>query len=256
MKVAKKVCLVMVLFFAAATLTLAGPEGWRNHDDEEDQKKPEAICPATRMGDSCTSCHTTPNFKLREGEPFEGHDFPHGVKMVKRDDAWVVYYNCETVNPDGFERMFNYLNRHPELPRKIIIEVDGPGGEVFGGWRSVNIILNNWDKYEIETHLLGVAASAHFLIFQAGEKRVMSERATCMWHLASYAEWISINTAASLNDKKEMMDQIQNSADHWLAERSGKMTFEEIQAKIKDNRIGWWFGGKEALTAGFADGLL
>ena len=109
------------------------------------------------------------------------------------------------------------------------------------------------DRFEIETHLHGMAMSAGFVTFNAGEKRLVSRHAQGMWHeLMSFA-FFDVKTPAGLKDEAKEYEAIQKNINTFLSERSG-MSIEEIEKKIwKKN---WWISGAEMVELGFADGFI
>lgn len=243
------VCLSIVLLVSVA---FAEPDVMPTHDAEMFMKP---ACPTTQMTEQCLLCHTTPSFKLKEADPFEAYDLPRGLEMVRREGKAVAYYLCEDVDPEQMRRAFEYLNRH-DLTDTVIIELHNPGGMVFDGWRCVNLIQHWSSRFHIETHLYGMAFSAGFLIFEAGEHRYTAPRAELMWHEAAVWE-MGVTTPSGSEDKAEMMRHLQDNANEWIAERTnGMVTKERIDSKIKMNRLGWWLNGLEAIENGFADGTL
>lgn len=229
--------------------------------DENGNTTEEAlsICPKTGMKESCLLCHTTPNFKLKESNPItEVLDIrPSDLKLITDGINPIhFYYLCDSIDSDEVFSIFKYMDEHPNLPRKLIIELHNPGGHAFDAWRIVNIIESYWDKYEIETHLNGMAFSAGFLIFEAGEKRYCASTSELMWHEVSYYEFLSKITPTNTEEKLKMMRHLQDNANNWIASRTNGKTTKEFLDEKCSNDAGWWFNGKQAVEFGFADGFL
>lgn len=237
-----------------ALVMLFAAQAWAAKKETE---KIQQICPTTKMTESCLSCHTTPNFKIKESDKCEGWAMPSKLKLINEHGIQKWYYVFDEIEPDPLLDAFRYIDEHNNLSRQIVIEINSPGGHVFNGWRCVNIIMSNWDYYEIETRLLGMAFSAGFLVFNAGEVRTAARTAEMMTHEASFVQWgISLVTPSSSEDTVVMMRHLQDNANAWLASRTGgKVTKEELDIKIKVNRAGWWFNGVEGLEYGFVDKL-
>lgn len=229
-----------------------------NEQTVKDEKQESNQCPRTKMTKDCLTCHTTPNFKIKESNKIkEVLEMPPGLKLfTDGNNALYFYYLLDSIEPNHIRNLFTYMDEHPNLPRKLVIEIHSTGGHAFDGWRIVNIIQSYWDKYEIETHLHGMAFSAGFMIFEAGEKRLCSPTSELMWHEISFYELLEKVTPKGTEDKLNMIRHLQDNANAWLAERSnGKTSKESIDNRCSSN-TGWWFNGKQALEYGFADGLL
>lgn len=212
-------------------------------------------CPVTKMTESCLTCHSTPGFEVKEKSKYSNWDIPLKTSIITEDGKEKWYFVCEEVCPTEFQNLFRYIDKHPEVSNDVIIEIHNPGGSAFDGWRAVNIIINEWAKYEIETRLYGMAFSAGFMIFNAGEVRTVAETAELMWHEIAYFSMFEKVTPKGTEEKLKMMRHLQDTANTWLSKRSGKITKEDLDKKASGEQ-GWWFNGQEAFDLGFADKLL
>jgi ATP-dependent protease ClpP protease subunit len=205
----------------------------------------------------CKTCHTFNPWGLKETDPFAEYDPPYNVDILWRDGEPVVYNKVTNIAPEEVWGMFEWANRHPEL-NKVIIEVSSYGGSLFDGWRYVGVIEQWYDRFEIETHLLGYAMSCGFLIFEAGETRLVSPRATGMWHEFRSFAMFQVKTPSGIEDEAEEMRIIQNNVNEYLASRSCRdgvcLSVEDIHKEV--NKRNWWLNGSDMIELGFADGYI
>uniref|UniRef100_A0A6M3JSY8 Putative protease n=1 Tax=viral metagenome TaxID=1070528 RepID=A0A6M3JSY8_9ZZZZ len=216
-----------------------------------DKDKTEyGVCPKTKMDTSCLSCHTSPNFKLKETPPDEGLDLPLTDMKVDGDS---VYYLIKAIESDPINQIFRWVRRHPAI-KKVALEIHSPGGSLFDAYRIVSMIqAMQEDGYIIETKCYGFAASAGFYIFAAGNKghRLASPNAEFMWHELLTFAMFSVSTPSSTEEQSRVLRHLQDTANNWLASVSN-LTKEEIDALIHKKEF--WLRGSEMIKYGFADG--
>jgi len=214
----------------------------------QDTDKPSTLCPKTKMKESCFACHSTPHFTIKEGNADEGRTYPILNMKVRGDTG---YYLLEDINPDQVEKFLEYLNLHNIS--KAVINIHSPGGSLFDAWR----IISMFNEFEgtVETRVRGFAASAGCMVFLAGDKglRKISKTAMLMWHELWTFKMFAVDSPSSTEDEAKILRQIQDTANDWLAERTG-MTKKEIDEKVK--RKEFWMNGREAVEFGFADGFI
>ncbi len=219
-----------------------------------------SICPKTKMVSSCMSCHTTPNWKIRESDHKEGLNLPFGLDLISRNNELIAYTLIEQVGSSSGERIKNayeWLELHPKY-KYWLIELHSPGGSMMGMKR----IKSYMDQFKasggtIETQVSGFAASAAFDILINGTmgKRYVHPQAILMWHEVSMVKWgIFIESVSDLEDQAEIMRKFQEIENNWIASRSN-VTKEELNNMIKRKEL--WISGLEAVQDyGFADGFI
>jgi ATP-dependent protease ClpP protease subunit len=261
MKAVKKICLVMVTFFAATTFAFADP-GHRDagvEDEKAVEIKSIMQCqhpdPKRRVWgklEDCLKCHTTPNFKVKEANPGEGYDLPFGTELILRDGKLAAHYLMDSISPNQLWNFFEWANRHENI-KTTIVEIQSPGGSVFDGLRCAGIIRFWWPRFNVETHLNGMAFSMGFVIMQAGEKRLVAPYAQGMAHELWSIAFLKIETPANLEDEAHEYRRIQTNLSELMIERT-KLSLEEMEEKIRKRN--WWVNGREMVELGFADGFI
>ena len=100
--------------------------------------------------------------------------------------------------------------------------------------------------------LYGYAASAGFLVFQAGSERYVFARSEGMWHEVRSVVMKEV-TPSNSEHEAAIFRHFQDNANSYIASRS-KVSKAKLDAKIKFRE--WWMTGTEMVEFGFADGLL
>ena len=196
----------------------------------------------------CSSCHTTPNNKLKEASQDEEYDYPNfNIKI--RDG--IGYYSLKDIESKEVWTFFDYLKHHKI--NEAVIEIMSPGGSLFDAWT----IVSYMNKFEgtVETRVRSWAASAGCLIFVGGDigKRFVDETAMLMWHELWTFKFLAIDTPSSTEDEAKVLRKLQDNTNEWLAART-KLSKDAIDEKV--SRKEFWINGKEAVEYGFADGLI
>lgn len=196
----------------------------------------------------CFRCHTEENFKPKEPSLKNGYEEkPRDLEFGFEDGKLThMYYLCSSITPVDFFEIFQYLESHEELPKKLIIDIHNPGGSVMDTWKIVGLVNRYYHKYDIITRQDGMALSAGFVLFLMGEERSCSPNAEFMWHQASYMTWLKSVSASGAQDEAENMDHIQSNIDNWIIERTnGKITKEILKQTMGGKDQEWWFNGRE-----------
>jgi len=265
----KSIAIALALLLAAFVAQgYAMPTGEETVDaaeaaaDVAEAGQPKAgYCPVTLVkGDywDCARCHVERpaagmGWPLKESSPTAKYDPPAGVRVLYRAGEFVGYILLDSIAAHYINNAFEYLNWHPEIT-KVIIEVQSPGGAVFEAWRIVGIIVGWHDRFEIETQIKGMAFSAGFLIFQAGEVRAAAPHAELMWH--EVRSWVMFDekTPSKLSDEADVYRHLQDNAHRWILERVGGVDKKELDELV--NKKEYWLTGSDALEVGFVDKLL
>ncbi|HEA68479.1 hypothetical protein LCGC14_1265410 [marine sediment metagenome] len=128
--------------------------------------------------------------------------------------------------------------------RQVVIEVHSPGGSLFEVWRIISLLESYDNEIKYQTRALGLAGSGGFMVFLAGDERLVSRHASFMWH----------NTKGYGIDEEanKMFDDRSNA---YIASRTD-MTIDQVREKIKNGEKDWYFGAKEAIALGIAHGYI
>lgn len=127
--------------------------------------------------------------------------------------------------------------------KKLKVEINSPGGDVFAGLAIYNAL--KMSGKEIEVHVMGVAASAASLIAMAGDKIIMPKNTFMMVH----NPWsFVIGNADELREQADVLDKIGTSLLQTYVSRTGRSEQEVAEMLSKDT----WMTADEALELGFA----
>ena len=198
----------------------------------------------------CMTCHIAGDFRVIETAADAHLVYPNRHMQMYEGKG---YFLMDDILDDELKEFFDYLHRRNVT--EAIIEIHSPGGALFDAQRIVSII-RYWQKrgITVETWLRGMAFSAGFYIFTAGDNRLVDEFSDLMWHELQAASFgFNVTTPADREEEARILRHIQDIRSRYLATR-GDMTKDEIDAKIE--RKEWWMSGKDAVEYGFADGYL
>lgn len=131
--------------------------------------------------------------------------------------------------------------------KHVTVRLNTPGGSVDEGISIYNALKRH--DGGVTTVVDSLAASMGSYILQAGENRLVASNAMVMIH----DPWtITMGNAAALRKDAETLDKYALRMIPDYAGRSGK-TDDEILAIMAEES---WYAGKEAVDAGFADGIV
>lgn len=162
-------------------------------------------------------------------------------------------YKVRTINPENVvllnvgisdESVEQTIQSLQEAGDTVYLVIDSPGGSVFAGTKLVNHIRFSGQK--IVTVCESICASMGFHIFEAGTRRIMSDKALLMGHPASGGargnihEMITMLTA--IKDYTERMDR-------YIADRA-KIPYEKFELMNLKNL---WIESNDAVKMGLAD---
>ena len=142
----------------------------------------------------------------------------------------------EPSNPyiDGalFQQELFELDR-PDDYKRIIININSPGGNVVEGYNICNGILKT--KTPVDTCCTGIAASMAATVFMMGRKRIMADYAALMIH----------NPFGG--DDKKMLGAMKNSLIKMVSAKCN-VSEEEVEEMMKKET---WLSAQEAFDKGF-----
>ena len=144
--------------------------------------------------------------------------------------------------------IYMWMLTNPEYGKKLTIEIASPGGEAMAALRAVSIMdLMQQDGFFITTQCNCMAASAGFLIFQAGTHRRVSDACMLMWHHAQIPWPWGLTPEA-----QEYLKALDDNMAKRIAERTG-ISASIILAHIDSGTGNWWITGRMAVEMGLAD---
>jgi len=246
----KSLIITLLALLCITGLGFAFEDG-RDIDTEEETV---SICPTTKMAESCTDCHSLPDWSLIEKKPNANRAYPYGPVMNIVEDGKVAYLFITNISSSEIADFFEYLRWHPEVER-CVFEIHSPGGSLFEAWRIIGLMeLWKANGMIIETRCHGFAASAGFVVFVNGSPgfRFASETAELMWHELYTFKFFSVDRPSDVEDEAVVLRHLQTTANDYLAKRSN-LTAEEWNKKIHKKEF--WCNGKEALDYGLSDGI-
>lgn len=134
--------------------------------------------------------------------------------------------------------------------KKVILNVNSPGGSVFDGFAIYNALKNLRDSgTEITARVMGIAASAASFIVMAANKIEMPENSMMMVHYASGLAW---GNAEDMRGMADTLDKIDASLVGIYTARTGKSE-EDVRAMLEAET---YLSAQEAKDAGFADTVI
>lgn len=248
-------CLIPVLIIC---LSIIPSMVWGEPAPEEKEAPQAFECPYSRISDQdkCFTCHGYGRDfkKIKETDPHELFDYP--INLMIYDDAdgrYGAYDLDDTITeftPGMLERAFRYLRKHDV--NRMIIDISSPGGSVFAGWKTKEII-DYWQHqgFDVTTQVRSIAASAAFTIFCAADERLISPTAELMQHELWTFSFMSLDTPSDSEHKAKILRHIQETITVWLASRAG-VTKDALSEKIKKKE--YWTNGVQAKHFGWATG--
>ncbi len=235
----------IVVLFAVSLAVHAGDQ------ESEPNEKPELFCPKTKISDNdrCMDCHVIPDFALKEIKPNNRLDIPTNANV---HENVFTYYMDGAVEYGSFRRAVEWLRWHPQY-NEIVIELHSPGGSLATAWKLVGMLEGLRSQgYHITTRVEGFAASAAFIIFQAGDIREIGPLAETMHHELWTVTWLSVDTPSSKEDEAKVLRHLQTTVHKWLVTRCSKpITVEELDDLV--HKKDYWMNSEDVLEAGFAD---
>jgi ATP-dependent protease ClpP protease subunit len=129
----------------------------------------------------------------------------------------------------------------------VLVEIDGPGGNVSDGWRIMRAIERRGGVICVVDQ---EAASMDMLILESCAMRAMTRRSTLMAHEISTDGVFSGHP----NDWQAASDRVRARNDAVIEQyvRDSKVTVDEMHRRTDGGRQ-WWIGWREALDRGFVD---
>jgi ATP-dependent protease ClpP protease subunit len=226
----------------------------------EPEEESEKGCPITKITDNsyCFSCHILIRdadkirYGVKEISPYNQYDVPYHTKIIDG----VLHYILEDINSDSVANFLNYAARHPELGKRVVVEVNSFGGSVFEAWRIKSYFVR-FEKmgYTIETRTYGYALSAGFIVFVSGTMghRLVDANAEFMMHELWSIEWPKVATPSSKEEEAKVYRHLQDNINNWIASR-GNLSKDELDTLVEFRD--YWLVGDEMIALGFADGFI
>ena len=124
--------------------------------------------------------------------------------------------------------------------KKVIMEIHSPGGSIYEMWRVISW-MEEYEDIRFETRAYGMAVSAGFIVFLAGDNRLVSRHSIFMWH-----------NLANDTEGAKLLNKANNV---YIASRTA-LTVAQILKRIDNDDKNWYFGAKEAIALGIAHGYI
>lgn len=218
-------------------------------------------CPKTLMTESCFSCHTAPDWKLKEKAPDNQLEYPTGCRFIDYPENPKGIMEVGDISEgaaDTLQKFFAYLRRHKVT--HAILQIHSGGGNLFDAWR-MKTLMNQFQEagWIVETRVPGFAASAATIVFLAGNKghRIASPQSELMFHEVSSYEggmfFVKKNTPTSTEEQAKIMKHLQDTINTWVPTR-GRIDPKEFAEKVKGKEF--WATGQQCFDMGFVDRLI
>lgn len=185
------------------------------------------------------------------------NDFQH-VKNITSDGVANIYLFDEigrSVDPltgsmkgiDGqrFAEEIDWLSQRDDV-NKINVRINSVGGSVIDGFSIFSAIKNS--PKSVDTYVDGLGASIAGIIFQAGEKRYISDFGRLMIHEPALGKPVEL-----LNDKQR--NALNSFRDQLIAilTNNSKLNSDEISLIMSAET---WFSAKQTTDKGLADEII
>lgn len=146
--------------------------------------------------------------------------------------------NQNSINSKQFIEEMNFYNG---IGKQVLIKINSPGGEVFGGFAIMEAIEDN----QADTYVVGLAASISGVILQAGKRRFANRRATFMAHAPK---------GGTSNASKAMVNMVRESLQKELTAKSN-LDEQEI-TDLMDSKEALFFNADEMESKGLVDKII
>ena len=183
---------------------------------------------------------TDPEFAAGEGYDFE---------MTINGQIGTDWYGDNGYSAKQFQDEIK-----PFANKRGLLNIHSGGGNIWDGFAIAEMLRNHGN---VDTKILGLAASAADVIFQAGKERVMPSMAMRMAHNASsyfYAEGNATQLAAAKADLDKTISRLEkhnNTLAKMYSDRSGQ-SVEDVKADMDGEEF---MDGDESLEKGYCDRL-
>lgn len=135
----------------------------------------------------------------------------------------------------------------PKGTKRIDVNINSAGGDVFAGLAIYNILANH--KAKVHVHINGLAASIASVIAMAGDEISIAENAFVMIH----NPWVmAIGESNDLRKTADEMDKVKASLVKTYVARTGKDEADIIEMMDAET----WLDADEAIEHGFADRMV
>lgn len=135
----------------------------------------------------------------------------------------------------------------PKGTKRIDVNINSAGGDVFAGLAIYNILANH--KAKVHVHINGLAASIASVIAMAGDEISIAENAFVMIH----NPWVmAIGESNDLRKTADEMDKVKASLVKTYVARTGKDEADIIDMMDAET----WLDADEAIEHGFADRMV
>lgn len=224
-------------------------------DEEAGPMIPFGKCPRTqvvgRLSD-CMVCHVAGNWEVKETSPLATMTLPSNLDYVNGRFIYTINGGLGHGDFVSMKQAVEYALDHGATG--FTVDIYSPGGELFGMWEIIGLLRKtSAGGVPITTRVYGTAMSAAFVIFMAGDVRVMTSGAMLMWHEVAEGQMFQISTPASSADQNQKLAYFQEGLNRYLSERSG-CPVELIAREIHKKE--WWINGQDALKLGFATEII
>ena len=184
-------------------------------------------------------------------DPREVFRHPEYVKIIDGEvrGYFDISGELDWVNLVRFEVFADYVSERGF--KEVTINILSSGGLTTVAWEICSLMGQMSRRgITVTTQVRSFCGSAAFMIFVAGDNRLIEPTALLMIHKIGPHP----DSKAFIKEGATPLAMFQNIIDVWMVAQS-KITIEELKEKI--DKGDWWFSGKDAVERwGFADGYI
>lgn len=202
----------------------------------------QTVAAATASVGTETSTSTTTVYSPQQATSLK--QTTYNVESMKVSADSVILFNVAVVE-ESVEAAISLIRE--TSGNTVYLVLDSPGGSVLAGARLLEYIKHSGKN--VITVCDNLCASMAFQIFEAGSRRLMTEKAILMAHPASGG---AQGTIENMFELIKMYKSYVDRMDADVAKRSG-IEYSKFKALVADNI---WAETPEALALGLADGVV
>lgn len=180
------------------------------------------------------------------------HQFETSVKTVTNmhrvnHDVVNIFIFGEIGEWWGFNKMDVYNALDQKTVNEINVYISSDGGEVVEAFVIYDLLKGH--KAQVNTYIVGLAASSATIIASAGDTVYMSEQSLYMIHRATWGGW---GNADEIRHRAEVLEKLENRIVNIYENRTGleESTIRDLMG------VETWFEPNEALALDFVDEIL
>lgn len=168
------------------------------------------------------------------------------VTNLKIDASQLIVFDTE-VSPQSVDMAIGAISLMNDSGKEVYLILNSPGGDMFSGMRLISYIEGS--KVKVNTVDWDLCASMCAELFSHGNKRLMLDHTTLMYHLTAGGVKGTMQNMKSL---LTYIDLSMRKLDAYVAHRAG-IDFDTFEAQVAKDL---WIDAEDAVKQHLADGLV